>query len=383
MLNYIYCKLNRFKKFFQVLNKKRMKQYLNLLKRVLGNGDPQYNERTGQLMIVSAGDQSIYDLREGFPISTTKSSVPIRWIGEELFWMLRGERNAQSLYKTGVDIWNRNAFQHYLDNNDLSVQIPKNTPVWENKFIEYQESMLKDDFTINDSDLGPVYGWQWRHWEKKDGSEVDQIANIINGIKKSPGSRYHMLSAWNVAELEDMALGPCHCIAQFTITGDKDLDLNMFQRSCDIYLGVPFNIAQYSLLNHLIAQETELTPRKFIHSYGNVHIYGGVSPRTDFLKDGDNLKALQEKVRGASESGDFLEIRDWYLNETPPESEGNERKDHVPFVLEQLSKEPLPQPNLLLEKMPLEELIKKPAKEVIRVTGFKSHKWDSKAVMAA
>lgn len=360
-----------------------MRQYLDLLKRVLGAGDPQFNERTGELMILSAGDQSVYDLSEGFPNCTTKPSVPLRWVAEELFWMLRGERNAQSLYKTGVDIWNRNAFQHYLQRNGLTKEIPKHSPQWEERFRKYQDNMKNDpSFNPADADLGPVYGWQWRHWQRKDGGEVDQIAKIIEGIRKQPGSRYHTISAWNVGELEDMALGPCHCLAQFTVTRNQDLDLNMFQRSCDVYLGVPFNIASYALFNHLVARETGLVPRKFIHSYGNVHVYAGVTPRSDFLNDPDNLRELQRRIQGATEKGDFLDMRDWYKRRAPPESAGNERKDHVPFVLEQLSKEPFALPKIQIARLPFFEIIKQPAKEVVKLEGFESHQWDSRAVMA-
>lgn len=361
-----------------------MKEYLDLLKRVLIKGDPQYNNRTGQLMLVSAGDQSIFDLREGFPRCTTRSSVNLRWVGEELFWMLRGERNAKTLYDKGVDIWNRNAFQHYLKRNGLDSRIKKNTLEWETEYITYQEKMKSDsEWKMEDSDLGPVYGWQWRHWPKREGGEIDQIQNVIEGIKKDKGSRYHIFTAWNPADVPSMALGPCHVMAHLTITRDKDLDLHMFQRSCDIYLGVPFNIAQYSLLNHLIAMETNLTPRKFIHTYSNVHIYCGVPPRSDFLKNENNLIELQDRARNTSKPEDFINVKQWYLENAPPESQGNEKKDHVPFVLEQLSKTPLEKPKIKITKMPFFSLIQQPFKDVASLEGPSPQKWDSKATMAA
>jgi len=392
-----------------------MKQYLDLLRKVLQDGDPQYNERTGHLMIVSAGDQSIYDLREGFPRCTTKPSVSMRWVGEEVFWMLRGERNAKTLYDKGVDIWNRNAYQQYLKNKGLEHQIKKNTPEWGESFKEYEMRMKEPDFPLEDADLGPVYGYQWRNFDgnfimrnidealnevnnimnipeelclsikKKFANRgTDQLLALIEGIKKDKGSRYHMLTAWNPNDLKDMALGPCHCISQFTITRDRDLDLHMWQRSCDVYLGVPFNIVQYSLLNHLIAGETGFEARKFIHSYGNVHIYGGVSPRSDFLKQEDNLRELQKRVRNANTSEDFLSIREWYLQNAPEEDKYNRRKDHIPFVLYQLSLTPGILPKIEIEKMPFFELIKQPADKVIKlVGGDKPLRWDSRAVMAA
>lgn len=363
-----------------------MRQYLDLLRRVLQDGDPQYNARTGQLMIVSAGDQSIYDLRDGFPRCTTKASVSVRWVTEEVFWMLRGERNAKTLYDRGrgVDIWNRNAYQQYLKNKGLDGKIKKNTEEWEEGFREYEERMKKPDFPLEDADLGPVYGYQWRNFGGSKAQGSDQIADLINGIKKDPGSRYHMLTAWNPVDLKDMALGPCHCISQFTITNNRDMDLHMWQRSCDVYLGVPFNIVQYSLLNHLIASETGFEARKFIHSYGNVHIYGGVSPQSDFLKEDNNLRGLQERVRNANVPEDFLSIREWYLSKAPEENKYNKRKDHVPFVLHQLSLTPGRLPKIEIKKMPFFELIEQPAEKVVKlVGGDKPLRWDSKAVMAA
>ena len=361
-----------------------MRQYLDLLKRVLQDGDPQYNERTGQLMLVSSGDQSIYDLREGFPRSTTKSSASMRWVAEEIFWMLRGERNAKTLYDRGVDIWNRNAYQHYLKNKGLEQSIRKNTQTWEDSFSEYQERMKQPDFPLEEADLGPVYGFQWRNFGGSGKPGSDQVQTLLEGMKKDKGSRYHLLSAWNPVDLKDMALGPCHCIAQFTVTRDRDLDVNMWQRSCDSYLGVPFNIMQYSLLNMMVAQETGLTPRKFIHSYGNVHVYAGVPPRSHFLRDEDTLKIFQNKIKGVNTSDDFLDIRDWYLKDAGPEDMPNLRKDHIPFVLEQLSKSPGTLPQIKVKPFHFFELIEQPAKEVIElIGGDKPQKWDSKAVIAA
>src|SRR3989344_1110768 len=216
-----------------------MRQYFDLLKTILSEGASQCNARTWQLMLVSAGEQSKYDLQQGFPMSTTKASAPFRWVAEELFWMLRGERNARTLYQTGVDIWNKNAFQHYLKRKGLEKEIPKNTQLWNKEF-----------------DLGPVYGDLWRHWPKRNGGQIDQIASLIEGIKKDKGSRYHLITGWSPEDVSAAALGPCHLLYQFTVTRDNDLDLHMYQRSCDVYLGVPFNIASASLLNHLVARET-------------------------------------------------------------------------------------------------------------------------------
>ena len=299
--------------------------------------------------------------------------------------MLRGERNAKTLYdKGGVDIWNRNAYQQYLKNKNLTNKIKKNTPEWENSFLVYQENMKSPDFNLEDADLGPIYGYQWRNFNgsKEEGS--DQLVNLINGIKKDRGSRYHILSAWNPLDLKKMSLPPCHCFTQFTVTRDKDLDVNMYQRSCDAYLGVPFNIMQYALLNHMVAQEAGLVARKFIHSYGNVHIYGGLAPRTDFLKNEENLGELQEKIKQVHDPQDFLAIKEWYVQNAPPEDKHNERKDHIPFVLEQLSKTPGKLPSLEITPLPFFDLINQPVKEVTKlIGGDKQQQWNSKAVMAA
>ncbi len=377
-----------------------MRQYLDLLKKVLGEGDPQYNSRTGQLMIVSAGEQSKYDLRQGLPLCTTKP-VSMRWVGEEVFWILRGERNAKSLYDKGIDIWNRNAFQHYLKRNGLEEKIPKNTPTWNDFFTRYETAMKENrkfeivnnragvaiadskiSFNLEDSDLGPVYGHQLRHWTGKDGKEVDQLKKVVNLLKKDKGSRYSLFSMWNPAELDEMALGQCHILTHFTVTNNRDLDLHMFQRSCDVFLGVPFNIAQYSLINHLVANETGLQAKRFIHTYSNVHIYCGVPPRSDFVRK--NLEEIQEQVRWCAENPEnYLKVRDWYLQNAPAESPGNERKDHIPFILQQLSHTPRRLPTIQLQNMPLFEIINRSAKEVITVEGYEPIKWDSKAVMAA
>ncbi len=379
-----------------------MEQYLGLLKRVLSEGKPQYNERTEQFMIVKSGDQSYFDFSQGFPLLTTKP-VQMRWVGEELFWMFRGETDDYSLNLRGVNIWNRNAFQHYLDRMGLNKQVKKNTHLW-NQLFETYESAMKDDrrfnsglevkgsqqklfheerFDKNDSTLGPIYGQQWRRWKKYNGETVDQIKKVIAGIKKDPGSRYHVINAWNVAEIDEMAIKPCHPMVHFTVTRDKDLEAHMFQRSCDLFLGVPFNIAQYALFTNMIARETGLNPLGFYHTYSNLHIYNGVAPRTDFLRVEDNLSKLQRKVKMAGKPEDYLDIREWYLKHAPAESEGNERKDHVPFVLEQLSKEPRSLPHLQMKDLHLFQMIEMPAKEVISISGYEPIKWDCRAVMAA
>lgn len=220
-----------------------MKQYLDLLQDVLDNGNYK-SDRTDTGTISIFGRQVRYDLSHSFPAVTTKKLF-FKGVVEELLWFLRGETNASSLQSKGVRIW--------------------------------------DAWADAQGNLGPIYGKQWRNWESKkefiiDGEpvfktvKVDQIQNVINSIKKDPNSRRHIVSAWNVGELNEMALVPCHAFFQFYVANGK-LSCQLYQRSADLFLGVPFNIAGYSLLTCMIAQVTGLQPGEFIHTIGDAHIY--------------------------------------------------------------------------------------------------------------
>jgi thymidylate synthase len=209
-----------------------VKQYLDLLDHVLKNGYKK-SDRTGTGTISVFGYQMRFDLQEGFPLLTTKK-LHLRSILHELLWFLKGSTNVQYLRENGVTIW--------------------------------------DEWAKPDGELGPVYGYQWRSWPKPDGTHVDQITGVVESIKKNPDSRRHIVSAWNVGEIEKMALPPCHLLFQFYVAGDK-LSCQMYQRSCDIFLGVPFNIASYALLTLMMAQVTGLKPGEFIHTLGDAHIY--------------------------------------------------------------------------------------------------------------
>jgi thymidylate synthase len=207
-------------------------QYLDLLDHVLKNGYKK-SDRTGTGTISVFGYQMRFDLQEGFPLLTTKK-LHLRSILHELLWFLKGSTNVQYLRENGVTIW--------------------------------------DEWAKPDGELGPVYGYQWRSWPKPDGTHVDQITGVVESIKKNPNSRRHIVSAWNVGELDKMALPPCHLLFQFYVAGDM-LSCQMYQRSCDIFLGVPFNIASYALLTLMMAQVTGLKPGEFIHTLGDAHIY--------------------------------------------------------------------------------------------------------------
>ncbi|WP_430488749.1 thymidylate synthase [Rossellomorea marisflavi] len=209
-----------------------MKQYLDLCRHVLNNGTEK-GDRTGTGTISTFGYQMRFDLQEGFPLVTTKK-LHVKSIIHELLWFLNGDTNVKYLQDNGVRIWNE-----WADEN---------------------------------GELGPVYGHQWRSWPGKDGETIDQIKNLITTIKNNPDSRRMIVSAWNVADVDSMALPPCHCLFQFYISDGK-LSCQLYQRSADVFLGVPFNIASYALLTMMVAQVCDLEPGEFVHTFGDVHIY--------------------------------------------------------------------------------------------------------------
>jgi thymidylate synthase len=209
-----------------------MQQYLDLLRHILDNG-VEKSDRTGTGTLSCFGYQMRFDLQKGFPLVTTKK-LHLKSIIYELLWFLRGETNIAYLKEQGVSIWNE-----WADEN---------------------------------GELGPVYGKQWRSWEGADSKVVDQVSDLIKQIKTNPDSRRLIVSAWNVADLPKMALMPCHALFQFYVANEK-LSCQLYQRSADVFLGVPFNIASYSLLTMMIAQVSGLEPGEFIHTFGDVHIY--------------------------------------------------------------------------------------------------------------
>ncbi len=358
-----------------------MIQYHALLKRIILNGEVQFEPRTQTYTIGLPGDQSIYDLRAGFPQMTTKN-VPLRLPGEELFWKMRGERSVKPLFDRKVHIWDANAFDYWLKRIGESKNFPKHTPQWEEGFKDYCTRLATDVSAYELGDLGPVYGYQWRHGFKRHREEIDQLRNVVEGLKKNPGSRYHVMTAWNPSDLPDQAIGPCPMLHQFSAFG-TNLHLHVYQRSCDTFLGVPFNISQDSLLLALVAKEVGFTPGQFVHSYGNTHIYLGVRPRADFWTAEQNVTDFKRRFAASYLPADFIGLKAWYEETAPPEDALNARKDHVPFVLEQLSKPVRLLPRLELRDIPLFEAIHLPVGEVAQLVGYDPHKWDAKAVMAA
>ncbi|HVS26809.1 MAG TPA: thymidylate synthase [Burkholderiales bacterium] len=209
-----------------------MRQYLNLMQHILENGTRK-NDRTGTGTLSVFGHQLRFDLNAGFPLLTTKK-IHLKSIIHELLWFLKGETNTKYLKENGVTIW--------------------------------------DEWADENGNLGPVYGYQWRSWPAPDGRHIDQIAKIIEEIRRNPDSRRLLVSAWNVADLDKMALLPCHAFFQFYVAQGK-LSCQLYQRSADMFLGVPFNIASYSLLTLMVAQICELKPGEFVHTFGDAHLY--------------------------------------------------------------------------------------------------------------
>jgi thymidylate synthase len=257
-----------------------MKQYHDLLKHILESGVDK-GDRTGTGTRSVFGYQMRFDLSEGFPMMTTKK-LPFNMIANELLWFLTGSTNIRPLLEDKVHIWDDWPFKSYLLQNNLPVPAP-NTPEWEAGIKEFTERILADEaFAKEYGELGPVYGYQWRNWPTASGEHIDQIAEVVEQIKNTPDSRRMIVSAWNVADIPSMTksgLPPCHCLFQFYVApadsegGKRKLSCLLYQRSCDTFLGVPFNIASYALLTSMIAQVAGLEPGEFIWTGGDTHLY--------------------------------------------------------------------------------------------------------------
>ena len=257
-------------------------EYLNMCRDVLENGN-QKSDRTGTGTLSVFGYQMRFDLQKGFPLLTTKR-IPFRLVASELLWFVKGDTNIRYLLKQNNHIWNEWAFKNWVESDDYTGPDMKDfglrsqkddsfKPIYEKEMNTFVERILSDDaFAKKYGELGPVYGKQWRAWETTQGEAIDQIKNLIDQIKTNPDSRRLILSSWSPEFTPQMALPPCHTLFQFYVHDGK-LSCQLYQRSGDIFLGVPFNIASYALLTHLIAHECGLQVGEFVHTLGDAHIY--------------------------------------------------------------------------------------------------------------
>lgn len=303
-----------------------MKQYLDLLKEIKQHGVHK-DDRTGTGVTSLFGMQARYDLADGFPLVTTKKTF-LRIIIVELIWLIRGETNIKYLVDRNCHIWDEWPFQNYLEKNNLSEKFPKYSDEWmeeKKSFIQKIADLPADDpFVVEWGDLGPVYGHQWRNFNgghthafktgntKPENTGVDQLKNVVETIKNNPTDRRIIVSAWNPAQKDDMLLPPCHAFFQFNVdTTNGVLNLQLYQRSADIFLGVPFNIASYSTLLMMIAEVTGLKAGTFVHTLWDAHIYDNHVDQVDEQLTREPLPLPELKINKKLETLEDIENLEW------------------------------------------------------------------------
>lgn len=301
--------------------------YLDLCKDVLENGIKK-DDRTNTGTYSLFGRQMRFDLKNGFPLLTTKH-VPFRLIASELLWFIKGDTNIRYLLKNNNNIWNEWAFKKWINSNEYkgpdmtdfgirSLQDPVFNKEYQKQMAVFKENILKDDsFSKRFGDLGSVYGKQWRDWKTSKDETIDQLQDVIQSIRLHPDSRRHIVSAWNPEDIPSMALPPCHTLFQFYVADGK-LSCQLYQRSADLFLGVPFNIASYALLTHLIAHECDLEVGEFVHTFGDVHIYSNHVEQVN-LQLARELRELPKlKINKEKNSIFDFDLTDFELQEYDP-----------------------------------------------------------------
>lgn len=351
-----------------------VKQYLDHAREILTSPYSTFKRGSkGAGLISLFGSQNAYDLTEGFPLLTTKKMLVNMGL-HELIWFLRGDTNVKYLEDNKVTFWRRDSFEHNVGAMVAASVFPntvlnKYSPDWDAAVNEYSRRIREEPgFAERFGDAGPIYGKQWRAWPTPDGKKVDQIQIMIDGLRKNPTGKKHIVSGWNPPDVPNMSLPPCHVLFQATSDGKGHMDLQLYQRSCDEFLGVPFNIFSYSVLTHLIAREAGLKPRRFIHTFGDAHFYTGLEKRSAWY--GDNFNELRERIKAIPQSDPerHLEVLDW-INKNAPRDLNEEKYDHVTAILEQLSREPKSKPRLVVADKPLDKLVF----DDFKIEGYESH----------
>ena len=299
-----------------------MKQYLELLEKIKQEGIEK-SDRTGTGTKSIFGYQMRFDLSKGFPILTTKR-VPFGLIKSELLWFIKGDTNIRYLLQHNNHIWDEWAFKRYVESADYtgedmtdfgrrSLQDPVFKEVYEKELETFCQRILnEDDFAAKYGELGNIYGSQWRPWKSNQGETIDQLAQVINMLKTSPDSRRLLVSAWNPEDVPSMALPPCHTMFQFYVADGK-LSCQLYQRSADVFLGVPFNIASYALLTHLIANEVGLEVGEFVHTLGDAHLYLNHLEQVDLQLSRETYELPQLVLKHPEKSLYDLEVTDVVL----------------------------------------------------------------------
>lgn len=360
-----------------------VKQYLDLVKRVFVSPDSGFKEGSkGSGLISLFGEpQARYDLNEGFPLLTTKKMFT-RSMFHETLWYLKGMTNIRYLEQNKCPVWRKDTFMRHLPNmveeGIFSKKLLNNKyqDTWNSALKEYAQRIVEDEeFAERFGDAGPVYGLQLRHWPKfedtgkemmvegkmqkvyvRDPDGIDQLDKVLGKMKKKPQGKKNIVSYWNVADLDDMSLEPCHSFFQMTSDEEGRFFMKMYQRSSDVFLGVPFNTSAYCLKGKIFAEELGLKPHAFFHTFGDFHLYTGLQKRTHWYRENIGElrkkmgKAIKEEEKFESKQG-YLDTLEWINKKSPrdidyPNDPEEEKYDHVTAAIEQLSREIRPLPTL-------------------------------------